>query len=73
MRGAAWIPAGSLTRQHGCCNRRLTVAEASVAGAHLTVLEDFEVFLLEPFTQQAREAAIVHASAGERNLIDAGC
>ena len=50
------------------CYHSLAVAKASVAGADLNLLEDFESSFLEPCAQQARQSSIMHATAGESDL-----
>ena len=56
----------------GGCDGNLSIAEAAVARADLTMLEDFEPFLLKPGAQETGKTAIVHASTGEGDLSDAG-
>lgn len=51
-----------LTSENRCSCNGLAVAKASIAGAHLFVLEDFESFSLKPFAQQPRQASVVHAT-----------
>ncbi len=49
----------------------LAVAQAAVTGADLAVLEDLKAFRLKAGAEQAGEAAIRHATAAERNCIQA--
>jgi hypothetical protein len=58
--------------QDGRSYRGLAVTEAAVTRAHGSVLEDFKPFRLQTDVKQTCEAAVVHASAGQGYLFDAG-
>jgi len=58
--------------KNGCCHGGLSIAEAAVTGAHLTMLEDFKALLFEARAEQASQPAIVHASAREDDVSNAG-
>ena len=57
-----------------CANRGaydgLAVAQAAVAGADAALLENLKAFFLKPGAQQASQAPVVQAAAGECNGID---
>ena len=58
--------------KNGCCYGSLSIAEPTITGTDLTMLKDFEAFLLEAGAEQTSQPAIVHASAGECDLGDCG-
>jgi len=57
--------------QDGCRYDRLPITQPAIAWADLAVLKNLKAIRFEACAKQASEAAVVHAAAGERYLLNA--